>query len=340
MALFSFGGYVSDDEGKRVKLLDPAGMSEWPGKGDSRITELVTRLRRVISQASAAASATALLLGIVIWFSYASVIPTINQILPRLPGFVHLIVIILLVRLMLGLLWRIGLSLRRNQVASLILTEGLCPCCGYNFAGLRLEEREAGKILNCPECGSAWRASRIVRLQAFDPSLPLVLPTGLVKKRIKLPRWSVVDDRGVPVGLVYPSLGDPMLREGDPSVLSRLRRARRVIGRSGMWVRAPLSALMALLGLYFFVLAMIEPQPEMVALIAVGGVVCLGISVAMYLGNFLYRPAHVRTAMLDEGLCPGCGGDLRAGLTPHVDGCVECGKCHAAWRVAPPTEAP
>lgn len=333
-----FTSTIKDDAGKPVRLLDPAGMSEWPSKGDGRIGTLVTRLRLMISQVSGLTVLVGIAAAVIVWIGYGAVVPLINRIVPAIPGIVHLVIAIVIIRLLIGLAWRTGLYFRRREVARIILAEGLCPCCGYNFAGLRLEQAALDQLVSCPECGAAWRRCRIIRVEAFDPGLPTALPTTLVRKRVTVPRWSIPDDRGVPARLVHPRLrGYARLQTRGENRLERLAAARAKISRSGRWPRLLISST-------FFATAITvaglswEDRGERVAGLVHGGVMAM-IGAGVLWGNFLYGKRAVRDALVEQGLCPGCTHDLRS-LKVLADGCAECPVCRSTWRKAPPTEAP
>lgn len=58
--------------------------------------------------------------------------------------------------------WRVALTIGRqrrwSQVSALFLREGLCAGCGYNLRGC--DHKDDGFVV-CPECGAAWKQSRL-----------------------------------------------------------------------------------------------------------------------------------------------------------------------------------
>lgn len=327
---------IHDDAGKAVKLLDPAGMSEWPSKGDERVAALVSRVRLTMSRGSTITSVVILVAALFVLFGWSMFNQYFRGAFPRIPGVLHLVILVVIIKLLILSTWRTGLYTRRNEVARLILAEGLCPSCGYNFAGLG--DQGGADTLSCPECGASWKKHRILRLQAFDPAVPLAVPTKLVRKHTNVPRWSVLDDRGVPIKLVHPCLRLQRRMEANPDRLQRLEAARRQIAPSGRWLRAPLSAAVAIFAIACVVAAVRSSNDAGQIAVVIASAALLACSAAMFWGNFLYGRKATRRIMLEQGLCPGCASDIAGPV--HADGCVECPGCQAAWRATPPTETP
>jgi hypothetical protein len=219
---------------------------------------------------------------------------------------------------------------RASRIAGLLVEEGICPVCGYNLVGL---ERTPGPALLCPECGSAWRRERILRMEAFAPPSPGETPgtgpkTGLASGK---------DDRGQEIPVLPYTLYPALQTETDVAVRWRLLDARAVIlrrGRVRRWLAG--ASLTALLLLMVWVLASVldTRAAVFVALLGLllGGTVGSG---SLWRGG---RALVVRELRVRQ-LCPGCGRSL-VGLHPRVDGCVVCGFCRAVWRTTPPRVAP
>ncbi len=336
MAFIRLGGNVTDDTGKPVKLLDPAGMSEWPTKGDPRIDALVLRVRKAMSGWSAYEWALSLILMIGVFAFYFAARPLVNKVVPTLPGFVFFAVLAFSAQIFARLLWRARLHSNRKQVVQVVLEEGLCPCCGYNFASLNIDTIESQQLVTCPECGSAWRRNRIDRALMFDGSLAVSSPVKRFTKREKSNNWTTNDDRGVRVRLVHPRLYSCRPDIGGDARREALRLARRDIAPSRLWLRGSIAGLLAALAILCIVLAIRDQEGAWLIPAGLAAVLAL----ACWYGNFVYAPSAVRAAMLRQGLCPTCSNSLAGHPVAARDGCVTCPGCHAAWRVAPPTEAP
>jgi hypothetical protein len=335
MAFLRLGGNVTDDTGKPVKLLDPAGMSEWPTKGDARIDALVIRVRKAMSGWSFYEWSLSLALVFGVFAFYFAARPLINRAIPTLPSFVFFVALAFSAQIFARFLWRARLHSNRRHVVQLVLGEGLCPCCGYNFASLNIDEKQPDELVTCPECGSAWRRNRIDRAAMFDGSLPVSSPVRRFTKREKTNNWMVNDDRGVRVKLVHPRLYGCRPKLGGPTRAERLRCARKEIAPSRLWLRAPIAGLLMAGGAFLVVLAI---ENDAYAILIAAGVLAV-LSLGCWHGNFLYSPRVVRRTMLGQDLCPSCSNDLSGRPVSARDGCVLCPGCSAAWRVAPPTES-
>lgn len=327
MPLFRLCGNVNDDAGKKVKLLDPAAMCEWPTRGDERIDALVKRVRRALSASSCAEQAMTVLLAVGI---VAAVRVAMLLSLPSLFSLWGAAVYGGIILIGIGLskaFWRIRLQSNGRRVADALLDEGLCPCCGYNFAGLGIENKPADSLATCPECGSAWRRGRIDRVVPFDPSLPRSTSVLRFSKRENVPTWSTVDDRKARVLLVHPRLSKLLRKARDSDTRDRLRLARARISRSRVWVRYLLAITLWSLGVWCLTHGIANGDSET----SIVAVILGGLGIAALRGKLVYSPAVVRRAMLENGFCPTCGADLTDLPLDSGDGWVRCAGCRSTW---------
>lgn len=323
------GGNITDDAGKRIKILDPAGMSEWPAKGDERIAALLLRIRRTMSVSSGWESLATIIVAVVVIVGYWLSRSLVVRLMPALGGFGYFVCIIVIAMLVQRVLWRSRLQSAAKAVAGLILDEGLCPTCGYNFAGMGIEHAEPRDLIACPECGGAWRRERIARTVPFAPDLPLRAPSAMVTKRERVSGWSATDARGTRVELVYPRLTRQLAHPFSPTHAEALVRARRTISSSGRIVRYTFAAVIA--GAYLWALSRLggfaEDAPAYIYL----SVLAAAFFFPTLFANFAYSPKAVIRAMLKESLCPSCGADLSDTPPAARDGATSCPQCRAAW---------
>ncbi len=217
-----------------------------------------------------------------------------------------------------------------RDVVRLTLEEGLCPCCGYNFIGLAAD---ADGCIPCPECGSCWLESRIIRREPFAvPSegspIPRIVPRAI---RFDGDRSSVLDDRSQRVALVHPWMRRELAALTDRSARRRLKRVRRRVLCVGLVFR--LAATLIFSGAAVIVTLVVLGGPGIPlwwAVLMIAG--AWAFAAAIFFGNFAYRPDEVKRVMLDRGLCPCCTGSLDQ-LQPQPDGLVQCPVCRAAWRM-------
>ncbi len=124
-----------------------------------------------------------------------------------------------------------GFRLENERIVQTSVALGLCAACGYDLLGLQVQ---ADGCKECPECGAAWRATRIVR------TMPLVLmdteatELGLWKRIGRLftgaftkPFWWGKDDRGRRTPLIHSGIHDRIAAEKEPGMRARMRRGTR-----------------------------------------------------------------------------------------------------------------
>ena len=221
-----------------------------------------------------------------------------------------------------------------EQVAPVIVSEGLCAACGYNLHG---SKPEPDGCIVCPECGAAWSASRVRR------SAPFVAGAAGIDAAQVLELHSdgriVADARSHKVLVHSFSLTKvPRINQLTQAQRQRLERIRRaegiprykdamfVAGFSTFFVGAGAGAKLS--GIY----TTVTVRSAWLG----AGVAMFGVSagaVLIYRAR-LRRPADPVGAMLRERMCPGCR-SLLDGVAPATDGFVECPTCLAAWDFNP-----
>lgn len=320
---------ITDDEGKPVRLLDTAGMSEWPSKGDERIERMLVRVRTGLSRRDA----PMILLGFLIWLAFVGVYVALSFWFPVLSHGSGAVFVVI-ANLTALLIWRLRLRAGARRFVELVLEDGLCPICGYNFAGLNFEGLGPEALVRCPECGSSWLRGRIERAAPFAPGSSLALPTRLVRQRQRGPgSWSVIDDAGSPVKLVHPRLSKPIDAAASPGHRARLLGAQAIIRGNRRWVRGSVAALLVLVAVGLLIGCAADDLAYLPIAFMVDTV--LGVlAIAAWLGNFAYSPLFVRRVMLENALCPTCGADLQRMRPTGIHNRIRCSQCRSEWDAA------
>lgn len=249
-----------------------------------------------------------------------------------------------------------------------LLARGVCPCCLYSLAGLK---PDPDGCTTCPECGSGWRADRIIECIQYGDTATADRITEAKGKlfrfgaattgRPRQPAWR--DDRGTRCVLTDPSLiveltiGDlpgpasPMatsIHEAATALSYHNARAEaaahqpqprswpvrlfRTFGIEG--------ALLLPITLIVLWVSFWPPPAEIItgALIIAGvGILTLLISPLWRPWLHLPKPAQIRRVLLRHKLCPVCTTPL-GHKPPQADGCTVC-SCGAAWKLEPSASA-
>jgi len=308
-----------------MRVLDPAAVAEWPLSGDRRMAMLAARIRA----AEKPLGWPQIALGVLVFAGFVVGLLGVQFVFSSQPRWVHMLVIMVLAMAFGSAATRARRKWAAPSLAQLLIEEGLCPSCGYNFFGL---SADAEGFLQCPECGAAWRAERVRRVEAFAPSTRMVDANTVVG----LAGGSRVmsDDRGSRRPVVHPRLRKEIAAATVDADRARLRAARAEIGRGGRLVRWLTAAVVASPGVAFVYLLLSLRVTAPVSMIVTSSIsacffVCLAVGV-LY-GNFLYTPGAVRRGMLGQGLCPSCAASVE-GCEAEADGCAVCPGCLAAWR--------
>jgi hypothetical protein len=332
--VFSPPSNLLDDRGQPTTLFGPAAFEHWPVQTDPRIAALMSRVdafqrrrHRIATAIPTVCFGSLFLAGIFLAQLVAPAVP------PWLVG----AAIGLALCPFFPCIYSISARRSAPAIADLILAEGLCPACGYNFVGLSPSD---DRCIECPECGSAWNAARVARAYPFITGAPDTTPVRAANALLgELLGEGLLsdDDRGNPARLVAPRLRLP-LKAASGEMRERLRAARHAYSRGGAWIRWPIALLLLLLmlvGLAVAVILAVAPLGRTsVVSVLLGALVSFALAAGVLFGNFGYRAATIVRCMKSEQLCPSCATDLHS-LPPEADGCRICPLCLAAWRFDP-----
>lgn len=249
-----------------------------------------------------------------------------------------------------------------------LLARGVCPCCLYSLAGLK---PEPDGCTTCPECGSGWRADRIIECIQYGDTAAAD-PITDAKRRLSRLGASVTgrsrhhawrDDRGTRCVLTDPSLiveltiGDlpgpasPMATSiHEAATALSYRNARdeaaahqpqprswpaRLLGRFRIEVALLLPITLIVLWVTFW-----PPPAEIItAALILAGIAALALLTSPLWRPWLHlpKPAQIRRILLRHKLCPVCTTPL-GHKPPQADGCTIC-SCGAAWKLEPSASA-
>ncbi len=211
-------------------------------------------------------------------------------------------------------------KLRAPELARILLADALCPSCGYGLADL---PHEHDRCIVCPECGSAWRADRILR-EAHYKENPKDMPNArglsvLWRDGIGTGALRIKDDAGTEQPLASPRLRREIAAaEGDRKsrLIAAAKRNRRC-GRVVRWGIAAFYASIACAIVYFAfgiaarIASMNVVPPSSIKLVAfLIGAIMLAFAVCFLRGSAGVNARHVRREMLLKGLCPSCAADM------------------------------
>jgi hypothetical protein len=243
-----------------------------------------------------------------------------------------------------GSQWLKSLASRRlvGRAADVLLADGICPGCSYNLAGLP----DAGGLVGCPECGAAWKTTRIARRHDFAdhpaPSQSATLRQWWTRaKAIELlGPTSIEDDAGADRPVVSPRLMWP-IRFAAGERRERLQAARAAMLRHGRIQRWLPAILYSIFGSLALVVAFQSPIPPVI-----GYMLAMMLCYTIFLwlialrGASGIKPEHIRGAMLGCRLCPSCACDLAIDEPTEPADLCTCPECGAAWRLAPHATPP
>jgi hypothetical protein len=249
-----------------------------------------------------------------------------------------------------------------------LLARGVCPCCLYSLAGLK---PEPDGCTTCPECGSGWRADRIIECIRYGDSAAAdeVRSTQRRLTRISLaipgrprqPAWR--DDRGTRCVLTDPSLIVELTIGDLPGPTSPMATAihqaatalsyRNAVAEAEAHEQKPRSrparllrrysieaALLAAVALDVMWVTIWHPQADAItAALILAGIAALALVTSPLWRRWLHlpKPAQIRRILLRHKLCPVCTTPL-GHKPPQADGCTVC-SCGAAWKLEPSASA-
>ncbi len=324
---------IVDDAGTSVPAFDPRQAQRGSdGKEDASLTELRVRLLRSsigsLSEAPIlmriAISMTGLV-GVATYFVSAWVAPNVSRWL--------IIGAAVLAAIVWARVWRARM-LRGMEImfVATLLSEGRCGSCGYAISGVP----DIEGLVKCPECGAAWRKTRLGGLRPTSSAVASAAakPLGSV-----LGPPSVTDARGRSVRMIDISR-DPLARllgrERAAEVRGTALRATRIDRWKWMTLLACSSAMMclALYGIWGPGGGAIRIAPFRTLILSLpvvfGLVTFMLTGIKISSGKAQRTAKKVAVAVLQAGVCPGCGAEMSAAVN-GPDGFRECAGCGAAW---------
>ncbi len=215
---------------------------------------------------------------------------------------------------------------------------GRCPAC----AGVLDSAAETPDgMLECSECGAAWRGERRrTRAAPGDQNRRREIRASM-RRLVRLDsRRPYIDHRGRPASLaVYrrsrvlaSDYGYACHRAARAIFEEHSRRRERLVfglllSGFGMVVgMVQIGRLLALpLAWDYLILLVVVAFPFAILLV--------------HTSDALVAPGTIERETLERGLCPACW-ELLSGIEPDPDGATPCPECGAAWRVPPPTRGP
>ncbi len=216
-----------------------------------------------------------------------------------------------------------------------------CPVCDA-FSLIGVEESPDGMI-ECPECGAAWRADRrSARVAPGDHERRSVARQRVLRHEVLWFRCRRrrLDYRGRPTALgLYRPRGS---LASDYELLCHNAAAVIFSSVSGRGLKYGTLLMLAGFGLFFLVLFIGEPttiSPWCVCTLVLLMAGCFGVGLLLRSGDAFITGDTVERETLARGLCPACW-ELLSGIEPDPDGATPCPECGAAWRVPPPTRGP
>lgn len=216
---------------------------------------------------------------------------------------------------------------------------GRCAACGYALSGLT--EDDDGMI-DCPECGAAWRSDRLRATEAPGDAAERRFVRARLGAVLQTPRATpYLDSRGRPASLV---LYRPAKNHIDDYAARCHRAAESIyttVSGKGAWMSAALIAVgigLFLFMLWYGALGPFGTPPWVYALIPAMAL-ALFAGFLFRRGDLLVKRATIEHATLGKGICPSCW-ELLEGIPPDTDGCTMCPECGSSWRLPLPLTPP
>ena len=234
--------------------------------------------------------------------------------------------------------------LHRN--AEFMLRNALCPSCAYDLAAAKRDANE--ECLVCPECGGAWRTTRIGLVQREPGATWITPPSRLdwMRHDSDWGRRSILDDRRQAAPLLSRLPRQMLSVIDDEATRSRLLEAGRTLRRKGWVIRVPAAIAWIAVSVPLLVGALVFFRPALGFAGLVLPFMMLGFGVMFAVngiqalrGSMGISGRAAKRALLGAALCPSCSDDLWA-VEPEPDGCRVCPTCGAAWRLATPAAGP
>jgi hypothetical protein len=250
------------------------------------------------------------------------------------------------------------LATRAPEIADAYLDEGICPCCGYNLAGVvRAADAAASgqSLVQCTECGASWSRSRIHRVETEETAEARETTNFRTLMRAQAMLYSSMafkDDAGKSVSLARFSDLKALRARVSGSHRERLEACIGKLRFKGLWVRILFASILVPISIGIIVELVRVPAGAigvMHGLKAIG-LVLWTIGAVAIIGSDIGRSGAKRALLLKStGLCPCCGAELQASngndtgdltcVTGDVERVVHCTECRAAWNLPKKDEA-
>lgn len=268
-----------------------------------------------------------------------------TQIVDHVTGMTHLTKTLGLFAIA-GVMWLIAVrSMARNAASGVIrvlLHDGICPSCTYSLEGLSPHK---DGCYQCPECGAAWRADRVIRRRRFE-EIPRSFPR---RKRRSLANLfhelillrELADDSGAVGRISKHQLKTALVATIDADRRARLNSVREELRSGQRRLRNVMSLFFALSTVYLFLFgsntlyrSVQSGMPTSIILIP--GLFLIAVTVmSAYFAWQHWNSAMVgattrlRVAFLSHGICPRCASDLQGDADER--GFVVCKECRSCW---------
>ena len=234
------------------------------------------------------------------------------------------------------------LATRAPEIADAYLDEGICPCCGYNLAGVVgvAGTPDSGQgLVQCAECGASWSRSRIHRVATEETAEARETASFRTLLRAQAMLYSSMafkDDAGKSVSLARFSDLKGLRAQAGGSHRDRLESCIKELRFKGLWQRILFASILVPISIGIIVELARVPAG---ALGLVHGLKAIGlvlwtIGAIAIIGSDIGRSGAKRaTLMKSAGLCPACGSELAA-ADGTDSGSVPCAECRSVWNMA------
>ncbi len=317
--------WIRDDAGERRGLVSVRALSRDGRMGDTRFAAAVERAQR-----SAEPKAIVMLLSAALGLFVGTY--TRSWLLGAVGGeWVGIVSIVLTYAGFCYIAWSAATSIAAPRIARLLLSDGICPSCGYSLHGVH---GNADAITLCPECEARWHTSRIIRAVPFTESAEQAAKATswtrrLLRTGLDVGPRKMRDARGRTVPVVNARLRK-QLASARGERAEQLKGARDAMARHGMVVRILLASMFL-----YFVVFRVASLPAATkwwhfVVLVFSACMFLSISVGVLWSGAGVRRKVIRDVLLRHGLCPSCAAAIGVAQGDE-DGELACGECGAAW---------
>lgn len=231
------------------------------------------------------------------------------------------------------------------QIRKLMLSEGLCPVCGFELLNVVATGDGCGE---CPKCEAAWLVSEIATRMEGEESLQPISPRAastIIAARKSIwraePRLWAKDAHGASTAILRVTPKDRMRGARTEGREQQLRIAWKQVRRLGRLRRWALALALVFVWSIISIFLAVASSMSVAPWIKTVPLACLGIYLIVMVvrGYWFTSGSRARDAMLAQWTCPACAEELGviAGGPPDV---VQCPACAATWRLPVNAESP